>query len=209
MTTVTHLRDTTPRTRYDTPPTARYGEHIDALTMLFRHTAATDREGREISVDEALAWVIREVGEVLDRGGKVMVIGNGGSAAIASHLANDFTRSGGVPGMVFNDGAGLTCMGNDLGFEQVFAEPIRLHGRGGDLLVAISSSGSSANILNGVAQARERGCSVVTFSGFARDNPLRASGDMNLFVPSSHYGQVEVTHQMLCHALIDFGGRWG
>ena len=209
MTKVAHLHDTTPRKRRAASSAPRYENHVDELAALFRDTSALDGGGAEVGVDAALAWIVGEVAEVHARGGKVMVIGNGGSAAIASHLAIDFTRNGGVAAMAFNDGASLTCMGNDLGFERVFAEQIRLHGRGGDLLIAISSSGASPNILNGVAQARDEGCAIATFSGFSVDNPLRASGDMNLYVPSSHYGQVEVTHQMLCHAVIDFGGRWG
>ena len=208
MTSVVHLSNSGSRNVRDRSAADRYEAHLDALTCLFRQADARDGHGVGLSMDEALRWIVSHVGEVHAHHGKVMVIGNGGSAAIASHLAIDFTRNGGVPAMVFNDGAGLTCMGNDLGFERIFAEQIKLHGRNGDLLIAISSSGASPNILAGVEQALVLGCSVVTFSGFSPDNPLRKRGNVNLYVPSSHYGQVEVTHQMLCHAVIDFGGRW-
>ncbi|GAB6039349.1 SIS domain-containing protein [Endothiovibrio diazotrophicus] len=209
MTSVAHLLDSSPAKRGKPRESGRYDGHLNGLLELFRNASATDERGMAYSVDGALDWIIDEVAAVHSRRCKVMVIGNGGSAAIASHLAIDFTRNGGVAAMAFNDGASLTCMGNDLGFERVFAEQIELHGRKGDLLVAISSSGASMNILEGVSAARSAGCSVVTFSGFAPDNPLRGSGDMNLYVPSPLYGSVEVAHQMLCHAVIDFAGRWG
>ena len=79
---------------------------------------------------------------------RLFFIGNGGSAAIASHMAADFAKNGGVPALAFNDGASLTCLANDYGYEQVFALPLRQHMRSGDCLIAISSSGKSVNILN-------------------------------------------------------------
>ena len=80
--------------------------------------------------------------EATKRGCKMMFIGNGGSAAIASHMAIDFTKNGGMPALCFNDGAALTCLGNDFGYEEVFAGQLRAHARKGDVLFAISSSGS-------------------------------------------------------------------
>ena len=73
-----------------------------------------------------------------------------GAPEFASHLAIDFSKNGGLRAMAFNDAAALTCLGNDLGYENVFAKQIEFHGRGGDLLMAISSSGRSPNILEAV-----------------------------------------------------------
>jgi D-sedoheptulose 7-phosphate isomerase len=98
----------------------------------------------------------------------------------------------------------LTCVGNDLGFEQVFAKQIELYARPGDLLIAISSSGRSANILNAVNAARAGKCTIVTFSGFAANNPLRSLGDLNFYLPSDRYGFVEIGHLTICHAILDF-----
>src|SRR6185295_3206162 len=109
-------------------------------------------------------------------------VGNGGSAGICSHLAIDFSKNGGLRSLAFNDPSALTCLGNDLGYENVFAKQIDFHGRPGDLLIAISSSGRSPNILSAVAKARERECSVVTLSGFGDDNGLRRTGDVNFYV---------------------------
>jgi D-sedoheptulose 7-phosphate isomerase len=123
-------------------------------------------------------------------------------------MAIDYSKNGGLRSLAFNDGAALTCLGNDLGFENVFAKQIEVHGRGGDLLVAISSSGASANILNAVAEARNADLRVLTFSGFKPDNPLRGLGDLNVYVNSGEYGFVELTHLSLCHAILDIVCGW-
>jgi D-sedoheptulose 7-phosphate isomerase len=137
-----------------------------------------------------------------------MFLGNGGSAAIASHMAIDYSKNGGLRALAFNDPVSLTCLGNDLGYENVFAKQVDLHARSGDLLVAISSSGKSANVLAAVASARERDCRVVTFSGFQVDNGLRSAGDVNFYVGSSEYGFVEIAHLALCHAILDIDMGW-
>jgi D-sedoheptulose 7-phosphate isomerase len=105
--------------------------------------------------------------------------------------------------LALNDAANITCLANDYGYKEVFAKQVEWHARHGDLLVAISSSGRSANIIEAVVAARERGCGVVTFSGFAPDNPLRAMGDVNFYVRSEAYGVVEVAHHALLHAILD------
>ncbi len=136
-------------------------------------------------------------------GHKLMFIGNGGSAAIASHMAIDFSKNGGMPAVCFNDGAALTCIGNDFGYEEVFARQLGFLARPGDVLFAISSSGKSPNILRAVDKAREMGCGVITMSGFLADNPLRSMGYLNFHVSLCDYGIVEVAHTALIHALVD------
>ena len=137
-------------------------------------------------------------------GNKLIFVGNGGSSAIASHMATDYSKNGDVRALALNDSAMLTCLGNDLGYDRVFAKQIELHARAGDLVVAISSSGRSANILNAVKAARAAGCAVVTLSGFSAENPLRRLGDINFFINSDRYGFVEIGHLTICHAILDF-----
>jgi D-sedoheptulose 7-phosphate isomerase len=115
-------------------------------------------------------------------GNKIIFVGNGGSAGIASHLAIDFSKNGGLRSLAFNDASALTCLGNDLGYENVFAKQLDFHARPGDLLIAISSSGRSPNILNAVKAARAHDCKVVTFSGFTEENDLRKTGDVNFYI---------------------------
>jgi D-sedoheptulose 7-phosphate isomerase len=73
----------------------------------------------------------------------------------------------------------------------------------GDILVAISSSGKSENIIKGVNSAKSKECSVITLSGFKEDNPLSAAGDFNFYVPAQEYGPVEVIHHSICHCILD------
>ncbi len=132
-----------------------------------------------------------------------MFIGNGGSAGIASHQAIDYWRNGGFPAMAFNDASLLTCIGNDFGYEHVFSKPIAMLAKAGDVLIAISSSGQSANILAGVHQAQSLGCKVITLSAFKPDNPLRQLGDFNFYVPTFSYGFAEISHLAISHCILD------
>jgi D-sedoheptulose 7-phosphate isomerase len=178
------------------------------VKQLASATRVTNARGEGIGLAQGVAWAVEQARATHARGNKLMVIGNGGSAAIASHLATDYTKNGGIRTLAFNDGAMLTCLGNDLGYEQVFAKQIAMFAQKGDLLLAISSSGKSPNILNGVAAAREASCQVATFSGFDPQNPLRGRGDVNFYVASAQYGFVEILHLTLCHAILDILMGW-
>lgn len=136
-------------------------------------------------------------------GNVLFFIGNGGSAAIASHMAIDWQKAANIASMCFNDGASLTAYANDLGYENVFSEPLRMHAGSGDILFAISSSGRSASIVNAAHVGKALGMTVVTLSGFDPNNPLRQIGDFNFYVPSQRYGVVEATHFVICHAILD------
>ena len=138
-----------------------------------------------------------------ETGKKIILIGNGASASIASHMSTDFWKNGGIRAVAFNDAALLTCLSNDCGYENVFGKSIDMFADEGDILFAISSSGKSENILNGVRAARNQGAKVVTFSGFSSENPLRQMGDINFYVPDGAYGAVEVLHLAICHCLIE------
>lgn len=188
---------------------ARLDLYFETLGRLAVRTAASDRAGRIVSLGTAYDWTIAAARDAHAAGNRTMFIGNGGSAGIASHMATDFNKNGGLRAAAFNDAAMLTCLGNDFGYEHVFAKQIEMQAHAGDLLVAISSSGRSASILNAVEAARSRACRVLTLSGFAADNPLRRLGDMNLHVDSGEYNFVEVTHMALLAALVDLAVGWG
>ena len=189
-----------------------FEDYSRALFDRLRSTVATDAQGAILPVQGALdAW--RGLTEAAKKAGRVhFFIGNGASATMASHMALDAAKNAGVPALAFNDLASLTALGNDVGYEQVFAQPLRWHARPGDVLVAISSSGRSPNIVAGVAAARELGCRIVTLTGMGPDNPVRRAGDVNFFVPGRTYGCVECLHQILLHCWLDecMGHReWG
>lgn len=182
--------------------------YFSTLARLGAQAEATDRAASPLGLADAFAWVQRTARAAHDSGHKLMFVGNGGSAGIASHCAIDYSKNGDLRSLAFNDGAALTCLGNDLGYENVFARQVEMHGRSGDLLIAISSSGNSPNIHKAVSAARDIGCAVATFSGFKADNPLRSMGDVNFYVASDIYGFVEILHLGLCHAILDLAMGW-
>ena len=177
--------------------------HFNTLQHLLINTRTTNLQGMTLAIDEGFKQYIHCVKATREHNNKIMIIGNGGSAGIASHLAIDYSKNGKLPAMAFNDSSALTCLSNDYGYEHVFAKQVEFHARKGDVLVAISSSGKSINILNAVQAARKIGCAVITFSGFDMNNPLAKVGDLNFYVDSKEYGFVEVGHVALMHAMLD------
>jgi|SRR3989338_2397249 len=163
----------------------------------------TDRRRNKLDFCEGVEIVCGVIKKQSGIGGKIFFIGNGGSAAIASHMAIDFWKNGGIRAIAFNDGSLLTCISNDFGYKHVFEKPLQMFANDGDVLVAISSSGKSENIMQGVDAAQSKGCSVITLSGFDKSNPLRSKGIYNFYVPASEYGPVEITHQYICHCILD------
>jgi len=182
--------------------------YFDELAELPLRIVTTRQDGSDIETPQAIDETVESVKSTVRRDGKIMFIGNGGSAGIASHMAIDFSKNGGFPALAFNDAASLTCLANDLGYDNVFAHQVRTLARPEDLLFAISSSGRSANILEAVRTAKDKEIKVVTLSGFAPYNPLRAMGEINFHVPNGEYGFVEITHLALCHAILDLAMGW-
>jgi D-sedoheptulose 7-phosphate isomerase len=148
-------------------------DYFATLSGYLTETTVNLISGEQIELADATNQVMALAKRTHASGNKLIFIGNGGSAAIASHMATDYSKNGNIRSLALNDGSMLTCLGNDLGYDQVFAKQIELHARPGDLVIAISSSGRSMNILNGVKEARTVQCNVVTFSGFTPDNHLR------------------------------------
>jgi D-sedoheptulose 7-phosphate isomerase len=178
--------------------------YANALATVLQDAEATDGTGKRLPVDEVVRWAAAAARRAHDSGQKLMFVGNGGSATTASHMATDFNKNGNLRTLSLNDSSMLTCLANDYSFADVFAKQVEFHATRGDILVAISSSGKSPNILNAVKAARALGCTILTMSGFAADNPLRREGDMNVYLPSDLYGIVEIGHLAICHAIVDF-----
>jgi D-sedoheptulose 7-phosphate isomerase len=187
----------------------RVSNYFSTLAAACAESVITNPQGDVVGKDVAYSAATQLIRATHEQGNKIMFIGNGGSAGIASHMAIDYSKNGNMRSTAFNDGAALTCLGNDLGYENVFAKQLDLHARSGDLLMAISSSGKSPNILKAVEVARGRGCAVYTFSGFGADNPLRKLGDLNFYVNSMEYGFVEISHLALIHSILDLEMGWG
>jgi len=157
-----------------------------------------------LSVDtEMLESAVKILLDVSGNGGKVIIAGNGGSAAMASHTAVDLTKNAQVRAVSFNDADLITCFANDFGYEKWVEKSMEYYADKGDCAILISSSGSSPNIVNAAKKAKEMGLSVITFSGFASDNALRGNGDLNFYIESEEYNIVEMSHHIWLLALVD------
>ena len=161
----------------------------DYLERYRQSLIETDVSGELIRMKEMLL-------EVKERGNKVIVSGNGGSAAIAGHIAVDFTKQAGIRTVNFNEPNLITCVANEYGYEKWVSKAIHFYGAKGDIAILISTSGSSLNMLNAAKTAKELNMQVVTFTGFDEENPLKQSGNLNLWVNSRAYNVVENTHQI-------------
>lgn len=182
------------------PKATAYFKHLGDLLL---NVQVTDGSGAEMPLDEGANKAVEIVLSVKASSRKVMIIGNGGSAAIAGHMQVDLCLAVDVRAMVFNQSPSLTACANDFGYECVFERPVELWADHGDLLVAVSSSGQSENILRAVRAALARGCHVITLSGFKTGNPLRLLGGLNFYVSSTEYGYVESAHSSITHYLTD------
>ena len=157
------------------------------------------------SIDSALLeQTVSMVEETHQSNKKIIVVGNGGSAAMASHVSVDFVKAAGIRAINFNEADLLTCFANDYGYEHWVEKAFEAYADKGDLVILISSSGKSMNIINGAVKAKNMGLSVITFTGFLSDNPLRKLGDLNLWVDSIEYNIVEMTHHVWLVAIIDY-----
>ncbi len=178
-------------------------DYYNNFSNLINSIRVTDKKGNKLNFYHGIEIIAKLVISQADSGHKIIFIGNGASAAISSHMSTDFWKNGRMQAIAFNDSSLLTCISNDYGYKHVFDKPIEMFADTGDILIAISSSGKSENILLGVHSARSRGCKVITLSGFDNNNPLSSLGDYNFYVPSQSYGPVEIVHHSICHCILD------
>jgi len=136
--------------------------------------------------------------------GKVIIVGNGGSAAIASHFAVDLTKVAGIRSVNFNESSLLTCFSNDFGYENWIEKAIDFYADNNDLIILISSSGRSQNMINGAKKSIEKELKLVTLTGFNEDNKLKKMGEVNFWVDSEVYNVIENVHQIWLLSIIDF-----
>ena len=159
---------------------------------------------RSIEQDQlTLSSATQLLHETRERDGKVILVGNGGSAAMASHVSVDLTKVAGLRAVNFNEADLITCLANDYGYEHWVEKALEFYADPNDLIVLISSSGKSSNIVNGASQAKQMKLALITFTGFAADNPLRKLGDLNFWADSQAYNVVEMTHHVWLLSLVD------
>ena len=153
--------------------------------------------------ETSLNLFVKKLTDVKKNKKKVIIVGNGGSAAIASHVSVDLTKACKIRSVNFNEADLITCFANDYGYENWVKKGIDFYADKKDLLICISSSGMSKNIINGAKQAKKIGCNVVTLSGFSKSNLLKKQGHINLWVNSTNYNIVEMTHHIWLLSVVD------
>ena len=135
---------------------------------------------------------------------KIMIFGNGGSAAIASHVSVDLTKNANIRSVNFNEADLITCFSNDYGYERWVEKAIDFYADDKDVLILISSSGKSLNMINACNAARNKKIlKIITFSGHDKNNPLSKLGDINFWINSKAYNFVENTHQIWLLTIVD------
>ena len=157
--------------------------------------------------DEIIEKIINVKNILLDvkkDNSKTMIFGNGGSAAIASHVSVDLTKNAGIRSVNYNEADLITCFSNDYGYERWIEKTIEFYGKNKDALILISSSGKSPNMINACKAARNVKISkIITLTGHEKDNPLSKLGDINLWINSKAYNFIENTHQLWLLTLCD------
>ncbi|WP_027186526.1 D-sedoheptulose-7-phosphate isomerase [Desulfovibrio inopinatus] len=180
----------------------RAQHYFSELGRLLAATEVTNSSGESLDFQEATDRAAQFIHSLRQRSGVVAIIGNGGSSAIASHMQNDLVAAS-LRAVCMHDPAILSATANDFGYERSFERPMNHWVQKGDVLIAISSSGQSHNILNAVQKASQNNGYIITMSGFKKDNPLRQLGDLNFYVPDAVYGTVESVHGCIGHYLTD------
>ncbi len=180
-------------------PATYLKEYVDALSATINKVAP-----------ERLEAAVNLLEKTLQSGKRIYVCGNGGSAAIADHLCCDWTKGTRIPHKpalkthsLVSNGALMTALANDFSFEETFSTQVDMFGEAGDVLVAISSSGNSPNIVKGVQAAKAKGMTVLGLSGFS-GGKLNELADISLHTAYDNYGLVEDCHQMLMHVLSQY-----
>ena len=182
---------------------SKWQQNISSLHGLLKSLSVLDSQGNPLDADEAFSRLTELTFRILSEDATIYYFGNGASASMASHFAADMAKTGGVRTMVFSDLSLLTAVANDLSYEDVYAEPLRWYMKREDMVVAISSSGNSPNIVRAVIQAKKLGGTVITISAMNEDNAIRKLGDLNFYVGAKTYGLAETAHAAVLHFWTD------
>ena len=174
-----------------------------AISTGLRDMAVTDAAGGSVETQDGFARWVEMTRSTHERDGQLFIIGNGGSAAMASHMVTDAIALAHLRANALNDPTMLTAAANDLSFEQTFALQLEHLARPGDLVIAISQSGNSGNIVRAVEASRPRDIRTITLSAMRTDNRCRAAGDLNFYVPLARYGLAQSAHQAVLHYWFD------
>ena len=152
---------------------------------------------------ESLEKISRSLVSINKKKRKVIIFGNGGSAAISSHFSVDLTKNAKIRCINFNEASLLTCFSNDYGYHKVYSKAIEFYADRGDVVIIISSSGKSKNMLEAAKICKKKKLLLYTLTGFSDKNPLKKMGDINLWVNSKAYNIIENIHQIWLLSIVD------
>lgn len=178
-------------------------QNISQLYSVLEKLSVRNTDQKELGCEEGFSCWKELTLQVGSHNRFIYFIGNGASASMASHFAVDILKNAGIRTNVFTDPALITALANDLSYEETFSEPLTRCMTEGDMLVAISSSGNSPNVVRGVERARELGGVVITLSAMDHDNRIRKSGDLNFYAAGKTYGIAETSHAAVLHYWTD------
>lgn len=178
-------------------------EYIRKLWSALENTEFYHGRTKLQGYDQGICFLLEIFLDIKAGKGRVFFIGNGGSAAVADHMTADYMKNGNMITCSLYNTAVMTCLSNDYNYEEVFSKQIELWAEEKDLLVAVSSSGNSPNILRAIEAARQKKCRVITFTGFKGDNKAKQMGDFNVYVPACAYGMVESIHNLILQQVVD------
>jgi D-sedoheptulose 7-phosphate isomerase len=181
----------------------KLSHRVDIFADIITDCIGTNQREEIIDLERSMLQVMTYLRQIKRDKRTLYIVGNGGSAAVASHALVDFVNVAKIDARVLHESSLITCMANDFGYQNAYARVLAQCLKPEDVLIAISSSGCSLNICQAAQVAKDYGAYVVTLTGFRRDNTLRQLGDINFWLDSSDYGFVEVGHQFILHNLSD------
>lgn len=187
--------------------------YVSSIASALQNAFSTDGIGRFLDIDQSLGFWVDTSKTVRDQNGVFFFIGNGASATMSEHMSHDCFQNANMLTQTCSETSHITAVANDLSYDDVFSYRISKTASDKDMLIAISSSGNSPNIIKAVKTAKSIGAFVVTITGKSLNNQTRLLGDLNFYVPLDTYGMVESAHAMLLHCWLDIflekymGGR--
>tara|TARA_Y100000768_G_scaffold335533_1_gene276781 strand:+ start:226 stop:780 length:555 start_codon:yes stop_codon:yes gene_type:complete len=169
-----------------------FNEYVKSINTVLANVA-------EKQLNEA----IKIINKTIKNSGKIYIVGNGGSASIASHVSVDFAKVARVKSSTFNNANLITCFANDYGYENWVTEAIKAYMNKNDMIILISSSGTSKNIVNAAKYCKKKSINLLTLSGFKKNNALSKLGKVNFYINSNQYNFIEMSHHIILVYLVD------
>lgn len=178
-------------------------QYLDTVKKLLDEIKTSNQYSEQYKYEEGIEHIVSMIRECKAKQKTLYICGNGGSAGIAQHMTADFMKNGGLRTYCMYGQPTITCISNDLTYEYVFCKQLEMLANEEDLLIAISSSGESENIIKAINVMKSLGGKIITFTGFKPQNHIRQIGDFNVYVPVEHYGMVESIHNLILQQLVD------